>query len=814
MNSVAMIVNAVTGPAKAPTPVTPELVERVEARLRAARTKMLFHGNWAFFAYLAMHLKPLAVPGLGTCATDGEFFLYDPVVLDAETVEWLEFDWGHEVLHLFGMDLSRKPADDVMIVLCANCGDGKPCPKGPCPEFSLWNFCCFPAGTVVPGDYKPIEDLKPGDGVFGKSGLQKVVRTFKRPYKGKLHRIRASGLLPFEATDEHPVLVAERKRGMPVKLGAATWKKASEIISKKDYLAVPILKAAFGMKTIDIEKYINRTETNNHDQAHNVKKAVLGGVALDADFAWIMGLWCAEGSLTTHDFNGIQFSLHAKEVEFADRIGAFADKYGYCHSRHIDGNCLSVRVTSRIFAKLFSDLMGRGAANKVMPEIVLLHEDLSLVRAFLDGLFAGDGCQARKNEIVLGTISKRLALQVQQAIARFGQYANVCVTHKPAGRVLRGRTLPEETIYSVRWITPKVVIRNLAGGPVKSHKERWKVRGEFIFVPVTEVSSREYDGDVYNIETEDHTYTVSNAVVHNCDLFNNLKLEEEGFQVPPFVPIDRALKGMSKDEIYAKYRKNVKNVKKGKGRGQGPHDGTGLGLPKGRICGGCKKHKNGKTDNFKPSKDLENLWKQRAKEAVEAARMKGKSPGFAESAIAKLLASRQDWRSILWQFCTRCEHEWRYRPPSRTGAARNVVLPRLCPEDAIEHGVLIIDTSGSISDENLAEFGGEMMAICNSIRMRVTVIMCDAAVQEVYEFEPGEFDWRALKFAGRGGTDFRPPFIKIEKLGVKPTFAIYFTDLCGTFPDAAPEYPVLWANVAPGARPPWGQYISLRDETV
>lgn len=802
-----MLTNSPTHPPKTNEPITPEIIDRVEARLRAARTKMFFKGNWAFFGYLAMHLKMHAVADLGTCATDGDHFLYDPLVLDQERLEWLEFNWAHEVLHLFGLDLSLKPKDDIMVVGVDKKGRAATAPT------SVWNLACFPAGTVVPGDYKPIEDLKVGDGIFGENGLQKVKATMKRPYKGKLHRIKASGLLPFEATDEHPVMVAERKPGMPVKLKfPVRWKKASEIRPKTDYLVVPVLAPSFNMTKLDVEKYIDRTETNGHDQAHNVKDSVKGGIPLDEEMAWIMGLWCAEGSLTTSTFDGICFTLNMKEQNYIDRIVRFADSFGYKSSvtSYPDGDhSAKVVVTSRIFAKLFIDLMGRGAKNKRIPEIILLHENVALLRAFVEGLLAGDGCQARPNERDLGTVSKILALQVQSAIVRFGEFANVNVVEKPAGRMIRGKVLPAETLYTVQWIKPKVFVNNLAGGPTPCHKERWKKFGdEYVFVPVTEVSTRNFSGDVFNVETEDHTYTVSNAVVHNCDLFNNLKLEEEGFTVPPFVAIDKKYKGWTKLEIFEDLKKTAKA------------NGT-ASLPQGTCCGGFVKKPGGKLsdvkdlDAWKPGKSESEKWANLAKEALEASKSRGKSPAFAESLIHKLLQPRQNWREILWQFVQRVGKEWRFTPPSRTGAARNVVLPRIVPEDQIEHGVLVFDTSGSVGDSDLEDYLAEVNAICTTIRLKVTVIMCDADVHDVYEFEPGEFNAKALKFTGRGGTDFRPAFLRVRDMAITPTFLVYFTDSYGVFPTKPPDYPVLWAlSVAPGDKEPvpWGTIIHLRHE--
>lgn len=92
--------------------------------------------------------------------------------------------------------------------------------------------------------------------------------------------------------------------------------------------------------------------------------------------------------------------------------------------------------------------------------------------------------------------------------------------------------------------------------------------------------------------------------------------------------------------------------------------------------------------------------------------------------------------------------------------------------------------------------------------------MVDAAVHASYEFEPGKFDARTLRFLGRGGTRFEPAFDWVADQGISPTLMVYFTDTCGSFPKHAPEYPVLWASSDPNGKVPWGEYMSLKEETI
>jgi predicted metal-dependent peptidase len=116
----------------------------------------------------------------------------------------------------------------------------------------------------------------------------------------------------------------------------------------------------------------------------------------------------------------------------------------------------------------------------------------------------------------------------------------------------------------------------------------------------------------------------------------------------------------------------------------------------------------------------------------------------------------------------------------------------------------IIDTSGSMSDEMLADIAGELGLMAQ--RYEVTVVECDAEIHAVYPYKP-------LKTVhGRGGTDFRPPLKTKFLKKHKPDLIVFFTDGYGPAPSKAPRVPVMWAITEDGTKPvPWGQEIALEE---
>jgi predicted metal-dependent peptidase len=61
---------------------------------------------------------------------------------------------------------------------------------------------------------------------------------------------------------------------------------------------------------------------------------------------------------------------------------------------------------------------------------------------------------------------------------------------------------------------------------------------------------------------------------------------------------------------------------------------------------------------------------------------------------------------------------------------------------------------------------------------------------------------------GGGGTSFCPCFEYIEERSIQPQALVVFTDLEGSFPDAAPNHPVLWAATKDHSVP-FGEVIQM-----
>ena len=200
-------------------------------------------------------------------------------------------------------------------------------------------------------------------------------------------------------------------------------------------------------------------------------------------------------------------------------------------------------------------------------------------------------------------------------------------------------------------------------------------------------------------------------------------------------------------------------------------------------------------------------WQQRLAGAAQQALQAGKLKGSMARLVDHLLQPQLPWRMLLARYMTavsRDDYSWQ-RPSRREGAA---ILPTL--RSTHVDVAIVLDTSGSINDEEMNEFLAEINAIKGQMAARITLHTCDEAMADdgPWTFEAWEEIRLPESMTGGGGTDFRPAFRWAETMDTPPSLMLYFTDADGTFPEREPVFPVLWL-VKGKHKVPFGQRIQL-----
>lgn len=211
------------------------------------------------------------------------------------------------------------------------------------------------------------------------------------------------------------------------------------------------------------------------------------------------------------------------------------------------------------------------------------------------------------------------------------------------------------------------------------------------------------------------------------------------------------------------------------------------------------------------AQNLEQEWQLAVTQAATVAKMQGKLPGSLARLVGEMLEPRVPWRQVLREFIRQqARDDFSWSRPNRRYAGTGVILPSLHSE-RMGRIVVGVDTSMSIGDKELAEFQAECQGALDECSPEaMEVVYCDARVQGSEEFLPGDTARFSRKQClGGGGTDFAPVFAHVERHEQEPAALIYLTDGLGSFPPAAPDYPVLWASTQRKDFP-FGQVVAVK----
>jgi predicted metal-dependent peptidase len=277
-----------------------------------------------------------------------------------------------------------------------------------------------------------------------------------------------------------------------------------------------------------------------------------------------------------------------------------------------------------------------------------------------------------------------------------------------------------------------------------------------------------------------------------ADYAANFILENDGFRLPASALRNKAFNNMHAEKIYSKLPDPFTQTMPG----DLLEPGAGKGDPKDKAASDAK------------AKELEQEWKEHLAHAIEKNR--GSIPGSMKEFIEDLLFPKISWENILYKYLqtSRGSADYAAYPFNRRHVYREIYLPSMVG-DSIEICVGI-DSSGSISHQDLVEYFSEVRGICSIFGEYVIhVFISDSQIHQEFTITT---DDDLPNFAeGRGGTSFVPVFKRIEELGLEELPLVYFTDLDGDFPTKARDN-VFWIVQENGYRKkaPFGEVIEIK----
>jgi len=345
------------------------------------------------------------------------------------------------------------------------------------PKQAEWGHAvCVPPETKIltQEGHKSIKDIKAGDVVLSHLGKWQVVtRTMKRHFRGLLNEIKTHNQVnPLFITDEHPVYIDKMVRG-------SKWKQKGKERQKHF-------------------EWVNASNVNSYNATLSPVPSLDSGKIDDADLAYLIGLYIADGNLkrgtlNPTKFKAIRFSLNREvDQKVQERlIKIFKEKFNlsprFYYSKR--GKDVQIIFYNANIARWFSKVGGT-PNNKEINFDFLLSASKNDLESLIMGWLDGDGWSDGNGHFMGFTSSELLSYQVQIALQRCNMSYGI---RKEKNRgwtiyVSLGKNM-SKTHY---WDKNEI-------------KQIKKNRKEF------------YDGYVYNLEVEnDNSYIAEGVAVHNC----------------------------------------------------------------------------------------------------------------------------------------------------------------------------------------------------------------------------------------------------------------------------------------------------------
>ena len=303
---------------------------------------------------------------------------------------------------------------------------------------------------------------------------------------------------------------------------------------------------------------------------------------------------------------------------------------------------------------------------------------------------------------------------------------------------------------------------------------------------------------------------------------NGMVAAEKSVALPKGAIRDTKLEHHSVEEIYELLQKKTKkkqpklplaDLLKPGSMGSGTEQEGGEGGE------GGEKEEGGDGSSHDPAGELHDLhdrsaleahWKQAIQQAkvLASSQGQGSMPAGMLRHLGEVAEPQIDWRSQLWRYLVRTPTD--FSGFDRRFLHRGLYLDHLEGESV--QVFVCIDTSGSIDDEQMSLFIGEVSGILSSYPM----LDCKLWYADADCYGPYTMSGirEIPRPEGGGGTDFRPFFKAAMEAwsGDQEAICVYLTDGYGDFPEEAPQLPVLWV-IVPGGLPsediPYGEISRL-----
>jgi intein/homing endonuclease len=286
---------------------------------------------------------------------------------------------------------------------------------------------CLPGDALVhtKGGLIPIKDVEIGQEALTFNGYQKITNKFVQGVQKLVKIITQDG--DFRCTPNHRVAIA-------TSYSDYTWKMASELVK--------------GDRLIGARDFIEGQETSlpewsyEKPSSHSTTCKDIIIPELDADMAWFVGLFHADGyTYPNYDKNGfnayVSLVFGLDEMDIAEKareqLERFGENLNVTLKKRKDENSLMVHCQSKQLAWYFDKNVKQANTEIRVPEFILKARH-HVKLAYVAGVTDGDGCTGHRPIIVVSTVYEKFARDLQNVLYSCGieSRLNICTTQNPS----------------------------------------------------------------------------------------------------------------------------------------------------------------------------------------------------------------------------------------------------------------------------------------------------------------------------------------------------------------------------------------------
>ena len=265
-----------------------------------------------------------------------------------------------------------------------------------------------------------------------------------------------------------------------------------------------------------------------------------------------------------------------------------------------------------------------------------------------------------------------------------------------------------------------------------------------------------------------------------CDYVINLMImdgDNNFVSLPDGALLDYKYKGLDAGTVYRMIKEEAKG---GTVHVKRVGDQEGKDVPVVEVGNGLDEHDwEGAEGMTKEEKEM--LAKDIDQALRQGAILAGKMSANVPREISEILEAKVDWREAMREFVTSfCvdKDESTWRRPSRRWIGQDVYMPSMIGE-SVGRIVIGIDMSGSIGDEEVGQFLGEVKKICETVKPEgIDLLYWDTRVCQHEKYEQDQLDnlISSTKPRGGGGTDPQCIVNYMNKKKIKAECAVILTD--------------------------------------